>query len=346
MSFKKFFFGLVFFALESCYTVRQALRQNAVLNSKKPIYEILEDPKTDKKTKEKLGEVAEILSFAKKEKLNVDGAYLDFIETPKEGLSHLMFVAKSDELKLLTWKFPIVGEVSYLGFFEKKERDDKIREYQDEGFDTAKGQAQAFSSLGFFSDPVYSHWLKDSRLELAHMLFHELTHRTLWLKSSTKMNENMSEFVADICLEKFAQHYNLQEELKIFYEKKEDDERLKNWIKSLKDELERSYKNLTNKAEILKAKTRLTALYKSEKKPQFSSKSYETYFSNKTWNHAEILSAGLYLPHKKSWEVAYQCFQKQEGLKTAGEFLSWLEVKLSVYKGEDDETFTQIFKDC
>jgi len=105
-------------------------------------------------------------------------------------------------LESITWWFPIVGRVPYLGYFSKADRDSKASELRTEGYDVYETGVGAYSSLGWFDDPIYSPMLRRSEADFAHLIFHELTHRTLWIRGSVEFNENLAEYAADFLLEK------------------------------------------------------------------------------------------------------------------------------------------------
>jgi predicted aminopeptidase len=94
-----------------------------------------------------------------------------------------------------TWWFPIVGAVPYRGYFSHKDADAEAADLEAQGFDTHVRSAIAFSSLGFFNDPLLSNLLKLDRVELAGVIIHELFHRTYFLASSVMFDESAATFV-------------------------------------------------------------------------------------------------------------------------------------------------------
>ncbi|MCA9774524.1 MAG: aminopeptidase, partial [Myxococcales bacterium] len=105
--------------------------------------------------------------------------------------------ASRDRLEALTWWFPIVGRVPYLGFFDKDDgiaRRDKLAA---EGYDTELRGVPAFSTLGWFADPIFSSMLTLPDTVLVNTIIHELTHATLFVPGDVEFNENLATFVGN-----------------------------------------------------------------------------------------------------------------------------------------------------
>ena len=86
-----------------------------------------------------------ILSFAESHGLNASGAYKYYIATKEPVVSYIVQAAYADRLEFVTWWFPVVGDVPYLGFFKKPERDAKAAELTASGYDVHTSGAGAFS---------------------------------------------------------------------------------------------------------------------------------------------------------------------------------------------------------
>jgi predicted aminopeptidase len=141
----------------------------------------------------KIALVNEIRQFAASELgLEVGDAYTTFYEVPEEAISHVVIAAHPLALIPYQWRFPIVGRVTYKGFFDLADAEDERARLREEGWDTHLGPVSAFSSLGWFDDPVLSTMLDYSDGDLADVIIHELTHRTVYFKNTTDVNESMA----------------------------------------------------------------------------------------------------------------------------------------------------------
>src|SRR5207248_1330211 len=145
---------------------------------------VLADPATKPQVKAKLELVGRVLAYAANEGLETEGAYHYVIQTQLPVVSYIVEAAEPDRLEFVTTWFPVIGAVPYLGYFREEERDAKAAEYAAKGLDVYKSAAGAFSSLGWFDDPIFSAMLSHGDADTAHLFFHELTHRTLWVPGS------------------------------------------------------------------------------------------------------------------------------------------------------------------
>ena len=104
----------------------------------------------------------------------------------------------------------------------------------------------AFSSLGWFEDPIYSSMLLRSDDSFVALILHELIHRTLWISGKAKLNENIAEFGGIFLTKKFLKENEMNRELNHFVDKLSDRKLLKIWIGSLKKDLSELYKGKTS----------------------------------------------------------------------------------------------------
>lgn len=283
----------------------QAWTQVKLLNRRRPVDEVIADEKTEHATKKKLLFTKDILAFAQSQDLVVEDSYQKFVALDGPAVTYLVQAARPEEFKLKTWWFPIVGTVPYLGFFEVADRDRYARSLENDGFEVYRGAAMAFSSLGWFSDPVYSSMLREDDLELAHLYFHELTHKTAWLKGSVEFNENLAEFVGDQMTLKFFHHLGRASELATWRLRNQDREAFKKWLAALRSELERYFVDSKGKnVEDLVVGKKLLIDAAVQAKPNFSEADF---VGNKPWNTPRILGASLYSPNTALFKQAYDC---------------------------------------
>jgi predicted aminopeptidase len=323
--------------LSGCYVTRQALHQNELFNTRRSIDEVAADPATPEKTRAKLATLDTIMAFATAEGLNAAGAYRYYIDTKEPVVSYLVSAAEPDQLKAVTWWFPVVGSVPYLGFFKKTERDEKAAELRASGYDVHEAAAGAFSSLGWFEDPLFTSMLNRSDADLAHLMFHELTHRTLWVAGSTEFNENLAEYVAMVMTREFlaARPVDLDK-----YEKKRQDRKLfRAWLGRLKAALEALYaqRGTMEREALMSAKRDVFARFtKAPEKPKFA---LVDYVEDEDWNNSAVLSASLYAPDLDRFAAAHGCLAKNAPIKA---FLA----ALAAAAEDHDDGFTALDALC
>ncbi len=298
--------------------LRQGFHQNNLINGRIPVAKVLANPTVSQKIRDRLQSVNSMLAYAESEGLNVKDSYQHYIATDGKAVSYLVQAAYPDRLEFKTWWFPLVGRVPYLGFFDEAERDRRAAELRAGGYDVATGIVGAFSSLGYFSDPIFEPMLARSRFSLAHLLFHELTHRTLWLPGGVRFNENLAEFVAEVLTPQYLDSINSSNEKNDYFSSRDDKVKFREWLSKLKQDLDSLYKSSLEPGQILKQKSKLIEMA-TLKFPKLRTPAYQSYKSEH-WNNASILGAALYSPDTEAFSTSFACSRASN----MGEFLQML----------------------
>lgn len=178
------------------YVLRAAYEEGKILWRREPIANFIQSPGVAPDTHDKLSLVLAVREYARDVlKLNVGGSYSSYSYVDRPDLTHVVIAAPQTELRPYTWWFLIVGSVPYKGFFSKQDAEAEIERLKAKGYDTAMRTSAAFSTLGWFDDPLLSHLLKYDRVVLSEIVFHELFHNTLYLKGAGAFNESVANFV-------------------------------------------------------------------------------------------------------------------------------------------------------
>ena len=181
-------------ALASCRTVSfytQAARGQWEISSKaKPINGLIQNADTDPKLRKKLELVQELRSFAAKE-LHLPAAeqYDCYCDLGRKFAVWVVFAAPEFSVEGKTWWYPLVGSLKYRGYFTSEEAEREASMLKTKGYDVFVGGVEAYSTLGWFRDPVLNTFLRRDDAELAELLFHELTHQRLYISGDTDFNE-------------------------------------------------------------------------------------------------------------------------------------------------------------
>ena len=182
--------------LSGCYIARAAYEEGRILWSRKPIGDALARGDLPADARAKLETVLAVRKFAAEQlDLNVGGAYRTFAPVNQSAVVHVVMAAPRDSLEPYTWWFPIVGRVPYRGYFDESDATAEAAALEAEGLDTLVRPSVAFSSLGFFDDPLLTNLLKLNRVVLAGVLIHELFHRTYYLASDAMFDESAANYV-------------------------------------------------------------------------------------------------------------------------------------------------------
>jgi len=180
----------------ACYLSRGAWEEAKILSRRQPISELLVDPRTPSDVKEKLRVVLAARQYAKDSlRLRTKDSFTTYSRLDHDTLVLLVSAAYRDTLKPYTWWFPIVGRVPYKGYFDFAAARREAKNLAADGFDVYVRPSDAFSTLGFFNDPLLNTTLKGDTLSLANTVIHELTHNTFYASGQAPFNESFAMFV-------------------------------------------------------------------------------------------------------------------------------------------------------
>lgn len=135
--------------------------------------------------------------------LNVGRAYTTFEQDAKGPVAYAVSGARKDKLVPHEWNYPIIGKYEAKGFFDRVKADREAERLQKKGFDTAISEVAGFSTMGILPDPIRASNLEASDSELAILVFHELTHNTIFKAGDTQFNESMATFMGRAAARQF-----------------------------------------------------------------------------------------------------------------------------------------------
>lgn len=178
------------------YVIRAGWEEAKILRARRPIPEVVLSPETDDRTKGKLLLAREAREFAGGALgLDVGNSYTTYVKLERDTLAMILSAAHRDRLASRTWWFPIVGRVPYRGFFDLEDAERERNKLEDEGYDTLLRPTAAFSTLGWFSDPLLSTVVRYDEVELVTTVFHELSHNHLFVPGRVRFNESFATWV-------------------------------------------------------------------------------------------------------------------------------------------------------
>ena len=194
--------ALVMLSVLGCETIGfygQAVSgQLNVLTSRKPVERLLADPELDERLRTRLELSQRILSFAEEElTLTVGGRYRTFVQLERSSVVWNVFAAPAFELTPVRWCYPFVGCAAYRGYFREAAARRKASRLEAQGFEVFVGGVDAYSTLGWFNDPLLSTFIYRSDAALAELLLHELAHSRVWVKGDVTFNESFATFVGE-----------------------------------------------------------------------------------------------------------------------------------------------------
>jgi predicted aminopeptidase len=186
------------------YLLRAAWEEGRLLARRRPIAEMIADSTTDATTRAKLRLVLDARRFALDSLgLRAGGEFTTFSRLDRDTLVLVLSAAYRDSLAFRTWWFPVVGRVPYLGFFDFAEARREAARTDSAGWDAVLRPASAFSTLGWFDDPLVPTTLALDSLALAETVIHELVHTTYYAPGEAVFNESLANFVGTRGAERF-----------------------------------------------------------------------------------------------------------------------------------------------
>jgi predicted aminopeptidase len=186
------------------YLVHAAYQEAQILAHRQSIARLVADSTTPPTVRAKLQLVLEARRFAVDSlALPAKQAFTQFTQLDHDTLVLVLSGAYRDELRPVTWWFPVVGRVPYRGYFDFAEAQRAEQALAAEGLDAYLRPSPAFSTLGFFNDPLLSTTLNDDSLEIVNTVVHELTHNRFYAKGEAVFNESFASFIGGHGAEQF-----------------------------------------------------------------------------------------------------------------------------------------------
>ncbi len=179
------------------YVLRAGYEEAKILWRREPLVDVLRRPDLDPDTRRKIETVLAARDFAAQLGLNVGGSFGSLSYTDEN--TNIIVVTGSKRLALepYTWWFPIVGRIPYKGFFDRKRAEREASGLEAKGYDTLIRSAAAFSTLGWFADPLLQHQLRQDDEFLVNLVLHELYHNTFYVSGKSAFNESLATFAGD-----------------------------------------------------------------------------------------------------------------------------------------------------
>ena len=196
--------GFLAFVPIGRYLARAAFEEAKILARRQSIAALIAAPATDARLRAKLQIVLDARQFALDSLgLRAQKEFTSFSRLDRDTLVLVLSAAYRDSLAFRTWWFPVVGRVPYKGFFDFEQGKREAKAVDSAGFDAVLRPASAFSTLGWFNDPLLPTTLALDSLELANTVIHELVHTTYYAPGQAVFNESLANFVGSRGAERF-----------------------------------------------------------------------------------------------------------------------------------------------
>jgi predicted aminopeptidase len=197
-----------------CYLLQSAQGQLALMSKREPIPRVIDDPSTSAALRAQLKSVTAIRNFASRELgLPDNGSYRKYADIGRPYVVWNVVAAPEFSVDPKQWCFPIVGCVAYRGYFVEKRARRFASGLHAKGFDVVVGGVAAYSTLGHFDDPILSSMVNWNDVELASIIFHELTHQMLYVPNDASFNEALATTVEEEGVRRWLQQQGREKDL-------------------------------------------------------------------------------------------------------------------------------------
>lgn len=169
-----------------------------IMRASRPIDEWVADPKTDSKLKQQLERVKAIREFATRELgLPNNGSYREYVDLGRPYVVWNVFATPEFSFQPEQWCMWVVGCVNYRGYYSQAEAKQFAEQLKKAGYDTYVGGVPAYSTLGYFNDPVLNTFLRFGDEQVARLIFHELAHQKVYAEGDSVFNESFASVVEE-----------------------------------------------------------------------------------------------------------------------------------------------------
>jgi predicted aminopeptidase len=291
------------FVLSGCsprFAFNAIYNESKILLSREPIAEVIADESTPADLRAKLNLVADAREFAISIGLTPGESFTQYSRIDKSPLVWVLAASKPDAFDLHTWWFPFVGSVPYKGFFHRVDADGEARHLAKKDYETFIRGADAFSTLGWFNDPILAATIKRDPTEVANLVIHESVHATVWIPGSVAFNESLANFVGYYATREFFEN---RKDLVTFEKTKrnlEIEQLLAAIVNALYQDLDAVYKTRLTRAEKLDRRAELYAHHLAPFHKRFPQATIL-----RTPNNAELMQLKLYLSNFSTFENVF-----------------------------------------
>src|SRR5687767_6056930 len=214
--------------LSGCQTVSyytQAIRgQYQIFANREPIEKLIANTNTPPALREKFRLVMDLRRFAETNlAMPVNGHYNRYADVKRRFVVWNVHAAKEFSLEPKTWWYPIVGRLKYQGYFSEAHANRYAKKLEEKGLDVYVNGVEAYSTLGWFKDPLLNTFIHHGETELADILFHELAHQRVFASGDTDFNEAFATAVAEEGVRRwFKDKPAMLEEFRVHQRREED----------------------------------------------------------------------------------------------------------------------------
>jgi len=294
---------------EAAYYWQAGLGQWELLSKRRPIAEVLADPDVPAAVKARLHLVQDVQRFGTEHlALPAEGHYTTYADLGRPVVSWLVVAAPPLSLEAHEFCYLIVGCLGYRGYFAREDAAALAAALREEGLDAIVRPVQAYSTLGWFSDPVLNTFLGGEETRLAGTILHEQAHRRYFLKGATDFNESFAEFLEAEGVRRFLAQPGREPAQRARFEAIQADEaRFRAIVLGGRERLAALYASPLPDVEKLARKAELLAAMRQDYQNQRSSftlLNYDDWF-DRPLNNAHLVGVAQYARHVRAFQALF-----------------------------------------
>ncbi len=278
------------------YYWQGAAGQWDLISRSEPIPDVI--GKSDAALAARLARIREIRAFASQELgLPDNGSYTRYTDLGRPFVTWNVFATPELSMTPRQWCFPIAGCVNYRGYFRENEAVVEETRLRAAGDDVYIGGVPAYSTLGWFDDPVLSSFVRWPETEVARLIFHELAHQLIYVKNDSTFNESFATTVEEAGLARWlaARHDTHLEKLAARADRMRGI--FRDLVRTTRDKLGQIYASKASDADKRRAKQEIVAAmkaaYEAAKAGEPGMSGYDRWFAQQP-NNAALAAIGLY----------------------------------------------------
>lgn len=281
------------------YLLQAAHGEWHVMHSRKPIVQVIDDPRTSEALIRELAEARDARSFASRElKLPDNDSYRTYVKIDRQYVVWNVVAAPALSVEPKEWCFPIAGCVAYRGYFSEKGAQDFASALRARGYDVLVEGIPAYSTLGKLPDPVMSTMMRYGSDELAAMIFHELAHQLLYARGDSRFNEAFAVTVEDEGLRRWLEYRGQPARIRALRQQRADDRQFLALLRQARHRLALLYASEASREQKLRDKRQIfaelaTDIRALERRLGVRSPLYDEWIDDGL-NNAELASVGTY----------------------------------------------------
>lgn len=293
------------------YYLHGAKGQAALMSRRVPIDKVLADPATPAELRKRLRRISQARDFAS-ERLGLPDkkGYRSYADLERPYAVWSVAATAEFSLQPKTWCFPVSGCVSYRGYFSEEKALRFAHQLESRGLDVAVRGVAAYSTLGYFDDPVLNTMMRWDDTQLVAIVFHELAHQLFYVKGDTPFNESFASVVEEAGMQRWAESLAEPEELHAYTARRASEACFIQLIEVARGQLSDLYESGQSQAQMRKNKQEIFASlvnrYESARDAGQIGRGYDAWFAQEL-NNAHLAAVGVY--HR--WVPALRALLKQ-----------------------------------